>query len=119
VISASGPHDGLDHRTLAAKVEAQLRRRMPALPAITFSRVIAERRATYACTPGLARPAGGRVGDALYVAGDYCDAELPATLEAATRSGVAAARELIADFAEGVSAGFSTAAAARGSTRAP
>ena len=119
VISASGPHDGLDHRTLAAKVEAQLRRRMSDLPAITFSRVIAERRATFACAPGLARPAGGRVGDALYVAGDYCDAELPATLEAATRSGVAAAREVIADFAKGVSAGFSTAAAARGSTRAP
>jgi len=118
VISASGSHDGLDQRTLAANVEAQLRRRMTGLPTITFSRVIAERRATYACVPGLARPAAGRVGDGLYVAGDYCDAELPATLEAATRSGVAAAREAIADF-EGVIADFSTAAAARGSTRAP
>ena len=119
VISGSGPHDRLDQRTLAANVEGQLRRRMTGLPAITFSRVIAERRATYACAPGLARPAAGRVGDALYVAGDYCDAELPATLEAATRSGVAAAREVIADFAKGVIADFSTAAAARGSTRAP
>jgi squalene-associated FAD-dependent desaturase len=111
VISASGPHDGLDQRTLAANVEAQLRRRMPRLPAITFSRVIAERRATYACAPGLSRPAGGRVDDGLYVAGDYCDGQFPATLESATRSGVAAANELIADFAG--------AAAARGSTRAP
>jgi predicted NAD/FAD-dependent oxidoreductase len=84
---------------------------MPDLPSVTFSRVIAERRATYACTPGLARPKGGRVEDGIYIAGDYCDAELPATLEAATRSGVACARELIADFAG--------AAAARGSTRAP
>jgi len=81
--------------------------------------VIAERRATYACVPGLARPAAGRVGDGLYAAGDYCDAELPATLEAATRSGVAAAREVIADVAKGVITDFSTAAAARGSTRAP
>ena len=111
VISASGPHDALDQRTLAANVEAQLRRRMPDLPAVTFARVIAERRATYACTPGLARPHGGRIGDRIYLAGDYCDPELPATLEAATRSGVAAAEAIIADFAG--------AAAARASTRAP
>jgi len=111
VISASGPHDALDQRTLAAGVEAQLRRRMPDLPAVTFARVISERRATYACTPGLARPQGGPIGDGIYLAGDYCDPEFPATLEAATRSGVAAAN--------GIIAGFAGAAAARGSTRAP
>jgi hypothetical protein len=32
----------------------------------------------------------------LYLAGDYTDPELPATLEAAARSGVAAARALLA-----------------------
>jgi len=111
VISAGGPHDALDHRTLAAGVESQLRRLAPDLPATTFSRVIAERRATYACTPGLARPAGGRVGRGVYLAGDYTDPVFPATLEAATRSGVAAACALIADGATG--------AAARGSIRAP
>lgn len=110
VISASGQHDALDQRTLALNVEAQLRRRMPGFPSITFSRVIAERRATYACTPGLVRPKDGRVGGGIYLAGDYCDPELPATLEAATRSGVSAANEVIADFAGG--------AAARGSTPA-
>ncbi len=111
VISAGGPHDGLDHGTLAAMVESQLRRLAPDLPATAFAHVIAERRATYACTPGLARPAGGRVGRGVYLAGDYTDPVFPATLEAATRSGVAAARALIADGAAG--------AAARGSTRAP
>jgi monoamine oxidase len=111
VISASGPHDALDQATLAANVEAQLRRLEPHLPATTFSRVIAERRATYACTPGLARPAGCRLGARIYLAGDYTDPEFPATLEAATRSGVAAANALISDCA--------TAAAARGSIRAP
>ena len=90
VISASGPHDALDHATLARNVEAQLRRLAPDLPAVVFSRVIAERRATYACTPGLARPAGGRLARGVYLAGDYTDPEFPATLEAATRSGVAA-----------------------------
>jgi len=111
VISAGGPHDALDHATLAAKVESQLRRLVPALPATTFAHVCAERRATYACTPGLARPAGGRIGRGVYLAGDYTDPLFPATLEAATRSGVAAAQALIADGATG--------AAARGSTRAP
>ena len=111
VISAGGPHDALDHDTLATRVESQLRRLAPDLPAMTFARVFAERRATYACTPGLARPTGGRVQHGVYLAGDYTDPEFPATLEAATRSGVAAARALIADCAAG--------AAARGSTRAP
>jgi len=111
VISAGGPHDAIDHRTLASKVESQLRRLNPALPATTFSYVIAERRATYACTPGLARPAGGRIGHGIYLAGDYTDPVFPATLEAATRSGVAAAGALIADGAAG--------AAARGSIPVP
>ena len=111
VISGGGPHDAQDQATLAREVEAQLRRLEPALPQVVLSRVIAERRATYACTPGLSRPEGGRIAPGVYLAGDYTDPEFPATLEAATRSGVAAARSLIAD-----SAG---AAAARGSIRAP
>jgi len=111
VISASGPHDALDQAMLALNVESQLRRLAPDLPSVTFTRVIAERRATYACTPALARPAGGRVASGIYLAGDYVDPEFPATLEAATRSGVAAADALIADCAGAV--------AARGSTRAP
>ena len=111
VISASGPHDALNQAALAANVESQLRRLAPDLPSVTFTRVIAERRATYACTPALARPAGGRIASGIYLAGDYVDPEFPATLEAATRSGVAAADALIADCAGAV--------AARGSTRAP
>lgn len=97
VISAGGPHDALDHPALAAQVEAQLRRLAPDLPALAWSRVFAERRATYACTPGLPRPVPGRVAPHVYLAGDYTDTEFPATLEAACRSGVAAARALIAD----------------------
>ena len=91
VISAGGPHDALPHDALAACVDAQLRRLAPALPPLAWHRVIAERRATYACTPGLARPRAGRLAPGLYLAGDYTDAHFPATLEAAVRSGVAAA----------------------------
>ena len=101
VISAHGPHDTLDHPTLAARVDAQLRRLAPGLPAPRWSRVIAERRATYACVPGLARPPGGSLGDGLYLAGDYTDPELPPTLEAATRSGAAAARALADELRQG------------------
>jgi hypothetical protein len=97
VISASGPHDALDHATLARDAETQLRQRAPSLPAPLWSRVVAEKRATYACTPALARPRHGLVAPGVYLAGDYTDPEYPATLEAAARSGVAAARALLAD----------------------
>lgn len=99
VISANGPHDELDQGTLVAQIDAQLRRLAPAVPALGWSRVIAERRATYACTPALARPAAGRIAPGLYIAGDYTVAEFPPTLEAATRSGVAAARAVDVDLA--------------------
>jgi hypothetical protein len=97
VISAGGPHDEVGHSELVDAVVGQLQRLAPDLPRILWSRVIAERRATYACTPGLLRPRPGRIVPRVYLAGDYTDPELPATLEAATRSGVAAAQALIAD----------------------
>jgi predicted NAD/FAD-dependent oxidoreductase len=98
VMSGSGDHDQQDHRALATLVDAQLRRLAGAMPALLWSRVIAERRATYACTPALPRPSAGRVAPALYLAGDYTDADLPPTLEAATRSGVIAAKALLTDL---------------------
>ena len=101
VISAGGAHDNMGHVDLASTVERQLRRLAPELPAVLWSRVIAERRATYACTPNLARPVTGCIAPRLYLAGDYTEPDLPATLEAATRSGVAAARSLVEDARSG------------------
>jgi hypothetical protein len=101
VISTSGPHDTKDQPTLAGEADMQLRRLAGQWPLPVWSRVIAERRATYACTPAAIRPHAGRVAPHLYLAGDYTDAELPATLEAATRSGSTAARALLADRAGG------------------
>ena len=97
-ISGSGPHDHLAHPALVAAIDAQLRRLTPHVPALCWSQVIAERRATYACVPGLARPTCGRVAPNLYVAGDYTYAAFPATLEAAVRSGNAAATAVAAEF---------------------
>ena len=51
---------------------------------------IVEKRATFACTPGLVRPPA-RIAPGLLACGDYIDGPYPATLEGATRSGVAAA----------------------------
>ena len=97
VISASGPHVALPHDALVQAVDRQLRRLRADIPSLAWSYVIAEKRATYACTPSRPRVAEPRVAPGVYLCGDYVDAELPATLEAAVRSGLAAARALLAD----------------------
>ena len=60
------------------------------------SQVITERRATHACTPGHPRLAASPVAERIFLAGDYTYAEYPATLEAAVRAGVHAARAVLA-----------------------
>jgi uncharacterized protein with NAD-binding domain and iron-sulfur cluster len=58
--------------------------------------VIRERRATFSSRPGLPRPAARTALAGLWLAGDYVPcADYPATLEAAVRSGVAAARGIL------------------------
>ena len=55
----------------------------------TLLRTLAERRATFICAPGLARPTTAIAAN-LAAAGDYVDGPYPATLEGAVRSGAAA-----------------------------
>jgi squalene-associated FAD-dependent desaturase len=57
-------------------------------------RTLVEKRATFACTPGLVRPPM-TVAPGLFACGDYIEGPYPATLEGAVRSGVAAARAAI------------------------
>lgn len=95
VISTDIPSARIAHHALLQSIDAQLRRLQPSLQAPTWMQVIAERRATYACTAGLARPVAGMIAPRLSLAGDYTDSQFPATLEAATRSGVAAAQALL------------------------
>ena len=54
------------------------------------TQVLIEKRATFACTPALARPAA-RIAPGLHAAGDFVAGPYPATLEGAVRSGIAAA----------------------------
>lgn len=54
-------------------------------------RTLNEKRATFACVPGLCRPAR-HLAPGLCAAGDYVEGPYPATLEGAVRAGVQAAR---------------------------
>ena len=96
VLSASGRHEALAHPDLAAAIHRELVARLPDLPAPRWTRVIAERRATFSCRPGLARPTIETPVDEVLLAGDYTASDYPATLESAVRSGVAAARRALA-----------------------
>jgi squalene-associated FAD-dependent desaturase len=51
---------------------------------------VIDKRAAYACRPGTHKPAQ-RITEGVWAAGDYTEGPYPSTLEAATRSGVAAA----------------------------
>jgi squalene-associated FAD-dependent desaturase len=89
VISAQGDHQQLSQDEVAETCHRELTRAKLVGQKPLWARVIAEKRATIACTPGLRRPEVQANG--VVLAGDYTDAEYPPTLEAAVRSGVRAA----------------------------
>jgi hydroxysqualene dehydroxylase len=100
VISASGTHEALDHAALAMRVHAELEEITGTLPAVIWHKVVAEKFATFACTPAAQntlRPSTVTPVPGFFLAGDYVACDYPGTLEAATRNGVAAA-ELSAKF---------------------
>jgi len=99
VISADGPHRSLSPPALVNAVCVQLRGQIAGLSPDAvpmWSKVITERRATHACTPGRAHPVAGHLDHGVYLAGDHTDADYPGTLEAAVRSGIRAARAVLA-----------------------
>jgi squalene-associated FAD-dependent desaturase len=96
VISAQGDHQQLGLDEIADVCRRELAAAVPGLPAPAWSRVIAEKRATIACTPGVKGIAMLPPFPDVHIAGDYADPEYPPTLEAAVRSGVSAARALLA-----------------------
>jgi squalene-associated FAD-dependent desaturase len=76
---------------LVPAVHHQLARLVPGLPAALWTKVITENLATFACTPGLARPGTRTAAPGVFLAGDHVASDYPATLEGAVRSGQAAA----------------------------
>jgi hydroxysqualene dehydroxylase len=93
VISAQGDHQQMTQDEVAETCHRELRKVKLVAGNPSWARVIAEKRATISCTPGLKRPDVKCNG--VILAGDYTDPEYPPTLEAAVRSGVRAARMII------------------------
>ncbi|QPF74945.1 NAD(P)-binding protein [Roseateles sp. DAIF2] len=91
VISGAAPwiERGLEAAGAAVLAQAQQALHWRSPP--TLLRTLAEKRATFACTPGLRRP-GAVIAPGLWAAGDYVDGPYPATLEGAVRAGQIAAR---------------------------
>jgi hypothetical protein len=85
VVSASGE----DREVLEQQVLMQARAQL-GLPGLQPLMTVVEKRATFACTPGLERPPA-RIAPGLSACGDYVEGPYPATIEGAVRSGKAAA----------------------------
>jgi hydroxysqualene dehydroxylase len=101
VISASGAHEALDHVALARHVHEDLTSIAGPLPLPRWHKIVAEKFATFACTPAAhaARPQPRTAVAGLYLAGDYVTSDYPGTLEAAARSGIAAAEAAVQHLA--------------------
>lgn len=95
VVSASGAHETLPQEALSSAVAAQLSVAL-ALPPPQATQVIVEKRATIVPAPGLQRPPAVLPVPGLYLAGDAADSPYPSTIEGAVRSGLVAARALLA-----------------------
>ena len=87
VVSASVGDKALISAQVLAQGQAQLGLQLELV------QTIVEKRATFACTPGLLRPAA-QIAPGLLACGDYVAGPYPATLEGAVRSGLHAARLL-------------------------
>lgn len=103
VISAQGDHQQMSLDELAGRCHEELARVLPHLPAPSWTRVIAEKRATVACLAGSRNALDSmekkfiqkKQGSEVLLAGDYTDPEYPPTLEAAVRSGLRAAEQAL------------------------
>jgi len=85
VVSASDGDRALIEQQVLQQAAAQL-----GVPGLRPVQTVVEKRATFACTPGLQRPAM-QVLPGLTACGDYVDGPYPATLEGAVLSGTAVA----------------------------
>ncbi len=88
VVSASQGDSALLTEQVLAQGRLQL-----GLAELRPIKTVVEKRATFACVPGLKRPTT-RIATGLLACGDYVEGPYPATLEGAVRSGLRASRLL-------------------------
>lgn len=97
VISARGKHSAMDNAALGERVIAELAKTFPGWPTPHEHLVVREKRATFSARAGIdaSRPGNRTPIDGLWLAGDYTNTGLPATLEGAVRSGVNCATSIL------------------------
>ncbi len=83
-----------DAATIESQVITQGQKQL-GLPSLQALQTIIDKRATFACTPGLQRPSP-QIASHVFACGDYVQGPYPSTLEGAVRSGVAINSSLLA-----------------------
>lgn len=92
VVSASSAERAVLEQQVLAQAQAQLAPWLGGQRLVALQTIV-EKRATFACTPSLVRPAQ-MIAPGLLACGDYVAGPYPATLEGAVRSGLVAAAQL-------------------------
>lgn len=97
VISSSGPHMAMNNDELANTVQHELAGFFPYWPKPLHRMIIREKRATFDCVRNCDqyRPGNSTALEGVWLAGDYTDTQLPATLESAVRSGQQCAQSIL------------------------
>jgi len=106
VISSSGGHMKLAAADLTKQVASELATSFPHWPAPLKTRLLREKRATFSSRVGVEtlRPSNRTPVRGLWLAGDYTDTGLPATLESAVVSGLCCAHEMLDHWHPGLPA---------------
>ena len=101
VSSGASPIVHMLNHELIAMAHEELLESLPAVRAARIVRatVVREPRATFSLAPGQpARPSTKTLVQGLYLAGDWIDTGLPATIESAVRSGHRAAEAVLGNW---------------------